>query len=188
LIARNFIGSRYWWPFVLLLIVSAVAWTWASRVPDAAYAERMPSPREGFPAPDFNLQTLTGDQIQLSALQGKVVIVSLWASWCVPCRAEMPALQKIYLANHERGLEILAVNSTVQDSVADAQKFVDNLGLTFPVGLDIDGSVSRRYLLQALPSTFIVDQRGVIQSVLIGGPVSEAVLQSKVDALLEAAP
>jgi peroxiredoxin len=100
----------------------------------------------------------------------------------------MPAIEKVYRANKDRGLEVLAVNSTVQDSEADAAAFVQDFGLTFPIPLDRMGAVSNRYLLRALPSTYFIDRRGVIRTVVIGGPMSEAVIQSKVEDLLEEAP
>ncbi len=182
-------NSRRWWSFTVTALLLAAGWTWLARVPDsAASAGRLASPRQGFPAPDFTLTGLNGGSTTLSAQQGKVVIVNLWASWCGPCRAEMPALQKLYEANKDRGLEVLAVNSTFQDTEADARAFVQNLKLTLPVLLDKDGAVSRRYLLRALPSTFIIDRKGIIRAVLVGGPVSEAVLQTKIESLLNEAP
>jgi len=177
--------ARRWWSFVAAVLLLGAWWTWASRVPAlAADGERLPSPREGFPAPDFTLDTMDGGTAALSAQRGKVVILNLWASWCGPCRAEMPAIQRVYAANRERGLEVLAVNSTFQDSLPDAQAFVQQLGLTFPILLDREGSVSRRYLLRALPSTFFIDRQGVIRAVIVGGPMSEATLQTKVEELL----
>ncbi len=105
----------------------------------------------------------------LADLRGTVVIVNLWASWCPPCLAEMPALQRLYEANRERGLEILAVNTTFQDSVGAAQEFVQQHALTFPVPLDRSGDVARLYQLRALPSTFFIDRRGVIRTVVLSG-------------------
>jgi len=181
--------ARRWWAFTLTTLLIGLGWTWASRVPSTvAGARQIPSPREGFPAPDFSLDTLGGELATLSAYRGQVVIVNLWASWCGPCRAEMPALQNVYAAHRERGIEVLAVNSTFQDSEADAQAFAQNLGLTFPILLDREGAVSRRYLLRALPSTFFIDRQGVIRSVIVGGPMSEAVIQSKIEPLLQEAP
>jgi len=181
--------SKRWWTFSLAIVLLGAGWAWASRVPaSVASAGQIPSPREGFPAPDFTLETLGGESATLSAYRGQVVIVNLWASWCGPCRAEMPALQNVYAVNRERGLEVLAVNSTFQDSQAEAQDFVENLGLTFPILLDHDGAVSRRYLLRALPSTFFVDRKGVIRSVVFGGPMTEAVVQTKIETLLQEPP
>ncbi|HRE28375.1 MAG TPA: TlpA disulfide reductase family protein, partial [Anaerolineales bacterium] len=119
---------------------------------------------------------------------GQVVIVNLWASWCGPCRAEMPALQSVYESLSAEGLVVLAVNSTAQDTEEAARAFVTEHALTFPVLLDREDSVSQAYRLRSLPSTFIVDRQGVIDSVLIGGPLAEAVLRSKVADLLAEAP
>jgi peroxiredoxin len=99
----------------------------------------------------------------------------------------MPAIQQLYEAAYDRGLRVLAVNSTIQDREADALAFAQELGLTFPVLLDRDGAVTRRYLVRALPSTFVVDRRGVIRAVIIGG-ASRAALQSAVEPLLNESP
>lgn len=182
-------NRRRWWGFTLALLLLGGSWTWLTRVPPAvAGAGQLPSPREGFPAPDFTLATLEGATATLSDYRGQVVIVNVWASWCGPCRAEMPALQAVYTANQARGLVVLAVNSTVQDTVVDAQAFAGNLGLTFPVLLDLDGAVTHLYLVRGLPSTFFVDRQGVIRTVVFGGPMSQATVQATAEALLEAAP
>lgn len=148
----------------------------------------VPSPREGFSAPDFTLDTLDGQTITLSDLRGQVVIVNLWASWCPPCRAEMPAIEQIYQANQAQGLEILAVNTTYQDSEKAAAQFAQDFGLTFPILLDRDGAVSRRYQLQALPTTYFIDRQGIIRAVVPGGPMKESLIQSKIADLLEETP
>jgi peroxiredoxin len=163
-----------------------VAWIWTSAVPPAATTGGViPSPREGFAAPAFTLERLGGEQISLAELRGKVVVINLWASWCPPCRAEMPAIQRLYAANRGRGLEVLAINTTYQDSQAAAESFVREYGLTFPVLLDRTGEVSRLYHLRALPSTYFVDREGVIRQVIIGGPMSAATLETAVQDLLE---
>ena len=124
----------------------------------------------------------------LSEQQGNVVIINLWASWCPPCRAEMPALEEVYLENRERGLEVMAVNTTFQDQESAAASFVQEFGLTFPILMDRSGDVSRQYLLRAMPSTCFVDREGVIRKVIIGGPMSEATLQTAVEELLQETP
>lgn len=179
-----------WWALTAAVLVLGTLWAWASRVPAAeAGLGRVASPREGFPAPPFALEALDGTSVALADLRGRVVVVNLWASWCGPCRAEMPALQRLYAAQRAEGLEVLAVNSTVQDSEAAAREFARSFGLTFPVLLDRAGEVSDRYRLRALPSTFFIGRDGVIRAVIVGGPLSEAVLRAQVaDLLAEAAP
>jgi peroxiredoxin len=100
----------------------------------------------------------------------------------------MPAIEAVYQANKDKGLEVLAVNTTYQDGEAQAAAFVREFGLSFPIPLDRSGDVSRLYLLRALPSTFFVDRQGVIRKVIIGGPMSEATLESTVQGLLQEAP
>ena len=163
-------------------------WIWASAVPtDATTGGLIPSPREGFLAPEFTLESLAGDQISLSDVRGKIIVLNLWASWCPPCRAEMPALQRVYQENHERGLEVLAVNITAQDNLTAVEAFVQEFNLTFPILLDTSGKVGKAYLMRAFPTTFFIDQKGVIQRVIVGGPMSEVTLQSTVDRMLEEA-
>ena len=176
---------RRWFAVTSLVVLLGLVWTLRSSVAASATTGGLtPSPRVGFAAPDFTLELLGGGQVSLSELRGKPVIVNLWASWCPPCRAEMPALQQVYEANHSRGLEILAVNTTYQDTEAGAAQFVREFGLTFPIPLDRSGAVSRTYLLRALPTTFFIDRDGIIRKVVLGGPMSETTIQTAVEDLL----
>ena len=179
-----------WSVFTGFVALLGLLWIWQSAVPVAATTGgRVPSPREGFPAPDFTLATLDGGEMTLSALRGQVVVINLWTSWCPPCREEMPAIEQVYRQYKDEGLEVLAGNSTFQDDEQAAAAFVQELGLTFPILLDRDGAVSRRYRLQALPTTFFVDRRGVIRHVVPGGPMQPAFIESKIlDMLAEPAP
>lgn len=175
-----------WFPVMGVTLALGLAWIWASAAPAAATTGGLiPSPREGFLAPDFTLELLGGGQVTLSELRGKGVVINLWASWCPPCRAEMPAIQRVYERSKGRGLEVLAVNTTYQDSERAALEFTQELGLTFPVPLDRSGTVSRSYQLRALPSTFFVDRDGIIRKVIIGGPMSEVTIQTAVEEILE---
>lgn len=178
--------NRRWTLFSFAVLSLGVLWIFASRVPVAATTGGAPppSPREGFSAPDFTLETLDGRQMTLSDLRGQVVLVNFWASWCPPCRAEMPAIERVYRSYKDLGLEVLAVNTTNQDDVAAAAAFVQELGLSFPIPLDHTGAVSASYNLRGLPSSYFIDEQGVIRSVVVGGPMSEALVQSKVEELL----
>ncbi|RME49281.1 MAG: TlpA family protein disulfide reductase [Chloroflexi bacterium] len=173
---------------MLTVAVAGLFWIWQSAAPPAEAVPNVASPRPGFLAPDFTLETLDGGRITLSQLRGKVVMVNLWASWCPPCRKEMPAIEKVYRQNRERGLEVLAVNTTYQDSLKGVTQFVQEYDLSFPILLDRDGSVGRRYLLRALPTTFFIDRQGYIRSVVPGGPMSESLIQSKIEDLLMERP
>ncbi len=180
---------KRWAAFTAFIMLLGTAWTAASVIPgaDVSSAE-IASPQEGFLAPDFTLDTLDGGAVTLSAFRGQVVVVNLWASWCPPCRAEMPAFQALYEDFAAQGLVVLGVNTTFQDSEAQAIFFATTFGLTFPIAFDRSGEVARAYGMRALPSTFFVDAQGVIRQVTIGGPLNEATLRSMVRDLLEEAP
>ncbi len=178
-----------WSLVVVVVLIVGAAWTWSSAIPAAAVTGgQIPSPREGFLAPDFTLDLLEGGEVTLSQLRGQVVLVNLWASWCPPCRAEMPAIQRVYETYRDQGLEVIALNTTYQDSEREATAFIQELGLTFPVALDRTGEVIRQYLLRALPTTFFVDTEGVIRKVVVGGPMSEALIRTNIESLLPEAP
>ncbi|MBL8057677.1 MAG: TlpA family protein disulfide reductase, partial [Anaerolineales bacterium] len=187
---NRLVRSGLWWPLVIALLALGLAWSAAARVPPEATTNGAPppSPREGFSAPDFRLPLRAGDDVSLLDLRGQVVVLNLWASWCGPCRAEMPALERAHQALQAEGLVVLGLNTTFQDDETAALAFADELGLTFPLALDRTGDVSRRYELRAMPTTFFVDRRGVIRSVVVGGPMSEALIRSRVEELLAEAP
>jgi len=187
----EFIQDQRRWRIIMVAVLSlAIGWTFLSRIPKTALNAGDPpdSPREGFKAPDFTLELLGGGEVNLSQLQGQPVVLNLWASWCLPCRAEMPAIERVYQSYKDRGLIILGVNTTVQDNEDKAAAFVQEYGLTFPIPLDRDGTVSARYALGGLPTTFFIDREGIIRSVILGGPMSEAVIRSKVEDLMDEAP
>jgi peroxiredoxin len=142
-------------------------------------------PFTGFKAPDFQVSDSKGISVSLSDYKGQTVLLNFWASWCSPCRAEMPAMERIYQEYKDQGFEILALNSTQQDSRINGLVFADELNLSFPILFDEDGSVSKQYQIQALPSSFFIDANGVIQEVVIGGPMSEALLRIRVQNLLK---
>src|SRR3990172_7816962 len=125
--------------------------------------------RVGSPAPDFTRPSLAGPPVSLHEQQGKVVLINFWATWCAPCREEMPALQAAYEKLADQGLVVLGVNWTQVDNLADVETFVAELGLTFPILLDSDGAVSEDlYQVLGLPTSVLVGRAGTIRAVRIG--------------------
>lgn len=141
-------------------------------------------PKAGFEVPEFSLSDGSGQTYSPADFKGKVVILNFWASWCPPCRAEMPAFQKAYQTHLSEGLVIFGINTTYQDDASAASSFARERGITFPVLYDRDGKVSRQYQVQALPTTFFVDRKGIIRQVIYGGPLSETLLTVEVKQLL----
>ncbi len=181
--------GRYWNLITLLILAAGVAWMWASRAdPQTTTGGGIAAPVQGFQAPDFELNTLNSGSQQLAALRGKPVLVSLWASWCPPCKAEMPAFEKVYRQYTDQGFIVLAVNASNQDNLADARAFVEANGLTFPILLDTQGRVAQLYDLRSLPTSFFIGRDGIIRDIVVGGPISEAGLQIRVERLLKEAP
>jgi cytochrome c biogenesis protein CcmG, thiol:disulfide interchange protein DsbE len=179
----NSIQRRFVYTFILIL---GFAWILMSADKSGiSTAGEIPAPQQGFLAPDFELQTTEGETIKLSDLRGQPVLVNLWATWCPPCRAEMPAIEKVYNDYKDQGLVVLAVNMTAQDTSSNITPFIDEYGLTFPVLLDEDNSVASAYQLRSLPSSFFIDRDGIIREVVIGGPMAEALLRTRVEQILK---
>ncbi len=182
---RWLIDSRRFTTLMLTLLILGGGWIVASRDFTSRSAFTLSAaPQIGFAAPDFDLESLDGGRIKLADLRGKVVMVNLWASWCPPCRAEMPAIQHVYQQYKARGLEVVAVNATYRDSEAEARSFLTDLGVTFPVALDRDGLTNQRYYVQLLPSTYFIARDGTIGDMLFGGPMTEALIMGKIEKLL----
>lgn len=116
-------------------------------------------PRQRLAAPDFSLPSLDGRTRHLSDYRGKVVILNFWATFCAPCRREMPALETLWRDYRERGLVVLAVAADRGD-VEIVQRFIDEGGYTFPVPLDPAGKVRNRYEVIALPMTYLIARDG----------------------------
>jgi len=112
-------------------------------------------------APDFTLRTLEGRNLRLGEQRGRVVLVNFWATWCGPCRQEMPHLNKLYEKYKASGFMLLGVN--VDDDTQQAVGVASKLGVTFPVLPDIDKRVSRQYDLSAMPSTVLIDRDGRVR-------------------------
>ncbi len=135
----------------------------------------------GNDAPDFTLHGLTGSDLSLSNYRGQVVLVNFWATWCVPCRREMPDMQRVYMERKDRGFAIVAVN--IQEAREPINAFVSQYGLTFPIALDTKGEVTQRYGIYSLPTSYFIDKAGRIAEVRAGALTGSDILK-RVDALL----
>lgn len=132
----------------------------------------------GQPAPGFELQSLSGAKISLDDYQGDVVVLNFWATWCPPCRAEMPGIQEVYAQYKGKGLTVLGINAHEEKSLVN--EFVFASELTFPVLLDAQSIAMNRYQASGLPTTVIIDRNGMIthmQSGPLTAPQLEALIQ-----------
>ncbi len=117
-------------------------------------------------APNFELTTLSGETVQLSDYRGEKVMLNFWATWCPPCRAEMPDMEKFY--NNE-DVKILAVNLTNTEESQDAvKKFKKEFGLSFPILMDEKLAVANKYQIQPIPTSYMIDTNGKIQHIALG--------------------
>lgn len=139
-------------------------------------------------APDFTLSDLDGKTVRLGDLRGQVVFLNLWATWCPPCRAEMPSMETLYQRFRGRGFAMLAVAED-SDGATSVAPFVAELGLTFPILLDTENLLPPRYGVTGYPETFIIDREGRVVKHVIG-PENWArpEMIAYVDGLLQAPP
>ena len=122
---------------------------------------------EGNPAPDFTLNDLSGRPVQLSSLKGKVVLLNFWATWCPPCREEIPSMVRLNQAMQGKPFQMLAV-SIDEGGKGAVQEFYRKGGVTLPTLLDSDGKVAGRYGTYRVPETFLIDAKGIIVKKVIG--------------------
>jgi peroxiredoxin len=144
----------------------------ASALPEArandhfATALGIQKPKEQVEAPNVIGTDPDGNTIRLTDFQGKVVFVNFWATWCIPCRLEMPAMERLYREFKERDFVILAVN--VQEGPEAVRAFIRELKLTFPVVLDPKGRAAMAYVVRGLPATYLMDRKHLLIGMAIG--------------------
>ena len=173
----------------LAIFLLGLAWTVLSRpAAGATTSGQLPAPQVGFAAPIFTLAEQNGHPVTLSDTRGKVVILNYWASWCPPCRAEMPAIQQVYQNYQEQGLVVLAIKASNQDTPGAMQAFLGSFTHSYPILLDPNGEVGRLYAVHSLPTTFFIGRDGIIRDLVVGGPLTAAGLSNRVEALLQEKP
>jgi peroxiredoxin len=167
-----------------LAVVVVLAWLHRGTVPV----------QQGHIAPDFRAATLRGDTVALSSLRGRVVVLNVWATWCPPCRWEMPALQRLYQRLGPRGLAVVAVSEDEASgpgadfggTLGEVPGFVRDNALTFTVLLDPHRSLQDLYGLDGLPTTFVIDRRGrVVRRVLGPARWDQPPYSAEIERLLE---
>ena len=171
----------------LVLVFGAII-IFFSRMPAEAQTLAVSAPQVGFIAPGFAGNLANGGTFTQQQVSNTPVVLNIWASWCPPCRAEMPALQKMSERYALAGVRFIGVNSTVQDDPAAALAFLADNNITFDNVMDLDGSITRAYAVNSLPSTFFIAPNGKISAVVIGGPISEASLISNIERMLQEQP
>lgn len=181
--ASNLFSGARLYAVIALVIAFGASWTWFNRLPEIAATPTQAQPHTGFAAPNFSLPSLAGETFTLADLKGKVVLVNFWATWCPPCRAEMPAIDAAYRANKDAGFVVLAVDQMENPDIVNL--FRAKYNLSFPLLLDSDGAINRQYLVSALPTSFFVDRKGVIRDMMIGGSMSREFIEGKIKTLLE---
>jgi len=156
-----------WLGCALAILLVGGWWVWVNRVPSATLAsQREAAPAVGHPAPDFTLQTLNGGTLALNDLAGTPVVLNFWATWCGPCRNEMPALQA---ASERFGDRVRILGVDQAEDAATVQAYIDELGITFTIPMDAEQRVSSElYNVQGLPTTYFIDAEGKIRKVWMG--------------------
>lgn len=120
----------------------------------------------GMQAPDFTLNNMNGQPVSLSDYRGQKVFLNFWASWCPPCRQEMPYMQKLH---EEYGDQVVILAVNIGENKSTAANFMMQNGLSFPVLLDNDKDTARNYLVRGIPSSYFLDQNGIIKEKVVGG-------------------
>ena len=189
-------------PIGLLAVILGGLWYWDNRDSggiDDAYGAvelppeknptgRPPAPEAGRAGPDFILEQPGGGTLRLSDYQGSPVILNFWASWCAPCRAEMPEFVEAYAQHRALGLEIVAVN--LQEPDSQILEFAEEFGIEFPIAVDRDGELRSVWRLggpfDGIPTTYFIDASGVVRD-MVFGPLTAGSLRERIDAILEGA-
>ncbi|MGE6257099.1 peroxiredoxin family protein [Heyndrickxia sporothermodurans] len=132
---------------------------------------------QGVKAPDFELFTLDNTKSKLSDYRGQKIILNFWATWCPPCKAEMPHMEAFYKKNKDKNISLVSVNLTsLEKGKSKITSFVKEYGLTFPIMLDESGKIGVEYQAFAIPTSYIIDEKGIITQKIVG-PMDEEMME-----------
>ncbi|MFO1444965.1 TlpA family protein disulfide reductase [Bacillus sp. Bva_UNVM-123] len=150
--------------FIMVLMTVMIVQAMGKEEQKVKNTEKHPGLGIGLKAPDFELKNLAGESVKLSDYEGKKVMLNFWATWCPPCKAEMPDMEEFY---HDSGddIVILAVNIDTNNDVAG---FVKKMGVTFPILLDTNNRVNKIYQIISIPTSYFIDEKGIIRNKHIG--------------------
>lgn len=151
-----------WACLVLLLVLPA-----RLRADDPFQVLALTRPRQPLTAHDFTVPGLTAPSLRLSEFRGKVVLLNFWATWCTPCRVEMPAMERLYQRHRTDGFAVFGI-SLDRQGAAVVGPFAKSFKLTFPIGLDPHMDVAGRYGVVGLPSTFLISRTGSVLAIAVG--------------------
>jgi cytochrome c biogenesis protein CcmG, thiol:disulfide interchange protein DsbE len=166
-----------------LLALGVAFYLILSQRPSASTPDFSTIPAEvNYPAPKLTLTTLSGEPVSLSDYLGQVVLVNLWATWCPPCRAEMPALQTFYDQYKSEGFVLIAIDQG--ETAEQVIPFVDEFDLTFPIWLDTGSEAGRIFKTMSLPSSYVIDRSGQVRLMWIGA-ISESALEKFVPRIIK---
>ncbi len=149
-----------------LLVAPAAGVSAPSGIDEAARQLDLIRPPRPKLASDFTVSLLGGETLKLKGQRGKPVLVNFWATWCAPCREEMPAMERLYLKHRERGFMLLAIS--VDSDASLVKPFLDRLKITFPVALDAKMDLANAYGVRALPVSFLIDRNGYLAALALG--------------------
>ena len=152
--------ARWLTVLALPVFIAGACTSDAPATDDAAASDRV---EIGAPAPGYRTVSLDGDSVSLAAHRGKVVLLNVWATWCHPCRDEIPELQAIHVKYQPRGLELIGVSVDSDGSDDAIRSFMTDYRMTYPVWRDPDERVSSQFLVVGVPATFLIDREGVLR-------------------------
>jgi protein SCO1 len=153
-------------------------------IPAAPLRSTIPAAQAGHPAPSFDLPALNGGRLSLGSLRGKAVLINFWATWCKPCKSEMPRLAGWYRQHSSQGFVVLGIDQ--QEGASSVRPFTRKLHTPYPIALDESGNVSAQYDVAYLPISVLVDRHGVVRSVHLG-ILNQSYLATQVDPVLRSA-